>query len=233
MKLLAFFTDLGGCLFPDLLDAACAMVASRYAASPERIQLAKERLWIRYAYATGPDKGTLNHSAQSQVEAEAWSEFVVNAGIAAQPEEMIAIADQCVQPLDPAYETLLEQLQCAGVVLGIISNNTAFFWRRQCEAMRLNRYFPPERVILSCDHGVSKKSEGLQLFRTAVAAAAVPPQRCAFVDDRVHNIQCALRAGFGMAILHPKNIDWGAEYVGRILAQAGMLPMPNTHVADH
>ena len=62
------------------------------------------------------------------------------------------------------------------------------------------------------------------MFRAAVAAAGVPPEECVFVDDRPHNVERALEAGFGMAILHPKNATWGSKYMTRILTQAGVLP---------
>jgi HAD superfamily hydrolase (TIGR01509 family) len=215
----AYFTDLGGCLFPDFLDTACGILAARYAITAERIEEARKGLWNIYAYAKGVYAPTT-----AQAEKLAWASFAAEAGIDASPEEIVAVTAECVRPLDPEYVALLERLKKRGVVLGIISNNTEFFWERQRQALKLERFFPSEHVFLSCDYGAPKNSREQQLFQAALAAASVPPEACIFVDDRVHNIECALQAGFGMAILHPKSITWGAKYIAQILTQTGVLP---------
>jgi len=233
MSTFAFFTDIGGCLSPDFLDAACDMLTKHYNLSPDRVEQAKHELWNQHAYTAGQGKGATDAAMDAQTEKQAWAEFAERAGIDAPPEEIVAITAKYARPLDPNYENLLGLLQNHGIILGVISNNIAFVWRRQKEAMKLDRFFTTKRVILSCNFGLSKRSPGLELFKAAIAAAGVPPQACIFVDDRAHNIECALQAGFGMAILHPRNVDWGAKYVGRILARAGVLPPAEESATDH
>ena len=68
------------------------------------------------------------------------------------------------------------------------------------------------------------KNASLRLFQLAAASADISLANCIFSDDRTHNVQMALKAGFGGVILHPKNVEWGAEYVARLLTMAGFLP---------
>ena len=221
MTLRAYFTDIGGCLCKDTLDDVSTCLLSRFCPSQDRLEKAKHALWNHYAYMSA--KKQCCDDAAEQMEKLAWAEFAAVAGIDASPEELVGFASECGRPLDPRYGALFQRLHDDGVVLGVLSNNTAFFWPRQRDALGIEALFPSERVILSCDYGVSKRSEKLELFSAAVKAAGVPAQNCAFADDRQHNVERALQADFGMAILHPKNVDWGSEYVGRILTRAGWL----------
>jgi HAD superfamily hydrolase (TIGR01509 family) len=232
MPLKAYFTDLGGCLFPDYLDAACQILVSKHGVSPDLAENAKQRLWNRHAYQRRANEATDIAVTDADTEAQAWTDFAAHAGIDASAEEIISTTAECARPLDPGYEGLMERLQNHGIILGVISNNTRFFWNRQRAALSLERFVPLHRVVLSCDHGVSKTSPGLDLFKTAVEASGVKASECIFVDDRAHNIECALRAGFAMAILHPKSVPWGSTYITKILNQTGLLPPSESPAAS-
>ena len=222
MTLRAHFTDIGGCLCPDVLDHVSACLLTRFPASSHHIQEAKTAFWNQYAYGAPGIQGS--DGGMDEMETQAWAQFARMAQIEVPPEELISISAECIQPLDARYIALLRCLHDDGVTVGIISNNISFIFERQREALGLDdTLIPPEQVILSCDYGVPKRSEKSTLFSAAVRAAGVSPQNCAFADDRPHNVAAALRAGFGMAILHPRNVAWGAEYVGRILSQAGWI----------
>lgn len=218
----AYYTDIGGCITPDVMDEVVAYLARRFAAvPPERLGYAKRIFWEKYAYT--PPNVQPGDDKADEWETAAWATFADMAGIDVSPEALIAITSKYCRPLDLRYIDFLRQAQDEGIILGIISNTTHFIWRRQQEALNISDLIPPERVILSYEYGVSKKSAKLELFSAAVAAAGVPAENCAFTDDRQHNVERALQAGVGMAILHPKNVNWGASYVGRILSQAGWI----------
>jgi FMN phosphatase YigB (HAD superfamily) len=221
MKPLAYFTDLGGCLVPDYLDSAWAILSRQYGIASEMHQEVERTIWERYAYL--PGKTPYDNDTCCRLEREAWAQFCVLTGIHAESDDLIAATCLCAESLDPNYAALFERLQEQGIVLGVISNNTPFWWNRQCASLGLDRFFPRDRVILSCDYGVSKKSPGLELFNAAVKASGLPPDQCLFTDDRTHNVEFSLRAGFGAAILHPRNIRWGSAYIASILTLAGVL----------
>ena len=214
MKPLAYFTDLGGCLVPDYLDTPGPF-------SPDNTG-SHQRCTKRSNARSGNDTPTFQERHHTTMILAAVSngkpgQFCVVTGIHAEPDDLIAATCLCAESLDPHYAALFERLQEQGIVLGVISNNTPFWWRRQCASLGLDRFFPRDRVILSCDYGVSKKSSGLELFNAAVKASGLPPEQCLFTDDRAHNVEFSLLAGFGAAILHPQNIRWGSAYVARIL----------------
>ena len=223
MKALAYLTDLGGCLFPDVLETARNILIDNYPGSAENIEPAMASLWKHYAYSGLPDKHVTNNASHNLPELQMWNQFVKDARIPATAAEIVALTQDCWKPLDPSYVQLLEQLHHQGVILGIVSNNTTVFWERQREAMRLDNMIATERVILSCNYGVSKKSPGLELYKAAVRACGVPAENIVFVDDRPHNIEWALKAGIGAAVLHPNTINWGASYMAHILWRMGML----------
>jgi len=161
MKLRAFFTDIGGCICPDFLEDASTVLAEHFDLSADHVAWAKRDLWQDYACSFGARKLPAGSMLHTRIERQAWAEYADKAEIDATPEEIIEITRQCARPLDPGYEDLFARLDSQGIILGVISNNTSFFWYRQQDALGLERYFTQERVILSCDHGQSKKSPGL------------------------------------------------------------------------
>lgn len=93
---------------------------------------------------------------------------------------------------DPEAADTLDYLQQEGVNVGIISNNTAFFWPVQRDALGLeDRGIDPSLVFLSHEAG---RDKGDGLFEKA--AQIVDPQETLVVDDRQSNIDHAEFLGY-------------------------------------
>jgi HAD superfamily hydrolase (TIGR01509 family) len=90
----------------------------------------------------------------------------------------------------PGMRDLLRQLdgQCKLVLL---SNVDPYYWPTvEAGIPELQRF---HAKVLSFQHGVAKPDS--QVYERAVAASAVPIDRCYFVDDKTENIEAAAAIG--------------------------------------
>ncbi len=90
---------------------------------------------------------------------------------------------------DPAMWTLAEDLRAAGVKVAIVSNSwgAGNLYPRE----RLAALFAP--VIISEEVGLRKPDPAI--FRLALDALGVPPERAAFIDDAEPNVEGAAALG--------------------------------------
>lgn len=135
-------------------------------------------LWRRYCLATADeDQWWADLASALQVEIT---------------QELVARLRRQVRANPDAHE-LLGTWRASGLRLGIISDNTSFWYPRQAALVGLEAFIEPELVFLSYEHGATKSDDPGLLD---VAARSVDPSRTVVVDDRQHNIDSARRRGY-------------------------------------
>lgn len=94
---------------------------------------------------------------------------------------------------NPQAHGVLEQVRASSVEVGVVSNNTSFWWHHQLAVAGVLDLVQPELRLLSCEVGRSKSDEP-GLLQTA--RALLPQARVLVVDDRQGNLDRAQRLGF-------------------------------------
>ena len=113
-------------------------------------------------------------------------------------------------------ENLLNWLMSKGIRLGICSNNNEFWYIRQMRKSGLFKFFSPNRITLSCKAGINKTD--LRIFHLAADSLGLHPIECAYVDDRLPNVENAMKIGM-TGIYFPSESPIGAPYLYSILKQ--------------
>jgi FMN phosphatase YigB (HAD superfamily) len=178
--------DIGNVLTTDpwesLLLTPGIGIADRLGIPREAAEAAGRTVWPRFS--TDPQAR----------EAEYWAAVEAELGVRI-PLELVTYAEPDLLVANPAAVPVLRSLAGAGVRIGIISNNTAFWYPKQAALLDLSTLVDPDLVFVSHLSGVDKV-DGL----FDVAAAAVEPASTVIVDDRDSNIPRARSAGFGAVI---------------------------------
>ena len=173
--------DLGGVLFPDpwetLLLTPEVGIADQLGMDQERARRAGAEIWPAHA-TTRTD------------EAAYWSDFARLTGTKV-PADLLTTTRQALMHPNPDARLLLDGAVMVGADVGIISDNTSFWFAMQASALRLSSYADEKLTFLSFEIGV-RKANGLY----DVAAQRVGSARTLVVDDRPHNLERAERAGF-------------------------------------
>jgi len=225
----AVIFDIGGVLAADVWEHLLLDddgVAARYHLDKERIREIGEDLWKQFIHRPATDQENWE-----RVEKEYWGAFIENSRLQVTVSDLIQLSDTFIRPV-PGMAELLERLRSAGIDLAICSNNTEFWFRRQMDKLGLQRFFRPERVVLSCRLGVSKSSPRHEMFQSAVDALQIGKEACIFVDDREENIRCALE--FGLAgIVFPSHSESGAACVEAVLDKMGVFTSIKESVLSH
>jgi HAD superfamily hydrolase (TIGR01509 family) len=210
MRSQAVVLDVGGVLAQDMWEPMFDDFAARYALDREQLHETGRLLWETFAYVPETPANTWR-----DMERRYWELFLRMCRVPLSVDALIELTDRYVIPV-PGMRPILEQLQARGTPLVICSNNNEIWWPRQAKKLQLKKYFGEERLILSSRIGAPKNSPGLEMFRSAVAAAGVPAARCFFVDDRQENIRRARRFGID-AVLFRGAEHFAAELRGRQL----------------
>ena len=187
MRTRAVILDVGGVLAHDIWEPMFDDLARRYGLGRKRIHEIGRLLWETFAYVPETPANTWR-----DMERRYWQLFLLITGIPTTVEKLIALTDRYVVPV-AGMRPILDALKARGTRLVVCSNNNEIWWPRQAKALRLAKYFPDKRLILSSRIGAPKNSPRLEMFRAAVAAAGVPAARCLFVDDRRENVVRARR----------------------------------------
>jgi FMN phosphatase YigB (HAD superfamily) len=174
--------DIGGVLTPDpwetiLLDEEHGLHKDAGA----EVELAEKLtdVWSKYS-----------HMPEAQ-EGDFWQEASVALGLEIDQEAVNEVTGKVVVADPQAVETF-DFLQQQGVGVGIISNNTAFFWPVQRDALGLeDQDIDPSLIFLSHEEG---RDKGGGLFETA--AQVVDPKETLIIDDRQSNIDYAKFLGY-------------------------------------
>lgn len=144
----------------------------------ERLEEAGNALWSHYANSV-------------RTEDEYWDHLEALLGRAI-PTEVRLQCDALVLA-NPHAAEILDTLHSKGLVVGVISNNTAFWFPKQDGLVNITAYANPDLMFLSHTHGREKGAEP-SLFEDALAAC--DPKSTLVVDDRMSNVDRAKRHGF-------------------------------------
>ncbi len=94
--------------------------------------------------------------------------------------------------LNKSIVPLISNLASTGQPMGLLSNTCEAHWQLVCTKFPIvQALFRP--AILSFEVGAMKPEPAV--YRAAITAARVPPNRIFFVDDRLDNVQGAVLAG--------------------------------------
>lgn len=180
--------DIGGVLTPDpwqaLLLTPGRGIADRLALDPTRVEEIANRLWPHF-------------SLQPRTERDWWEELgrQIDSTI---PQDLVRdVEAQLLRPFNDAHE-LIEDVRLAGDI-GVISDNTAFWYAKQSALLRLESRTDVSRRYLSFEFGVSKTSRPVGLFE--IAADRLPDRRVLVLDDREANCDRARAVGFSALLV--------------------------------
>lgn len=186
----AVILDVGGVLARDIWEYLYDDLAAAHGLDCAALHEAGRLLWETFAYVPETPANTWR-----DMERRYWELFLlIFRGTGLSVDELIALTDRYVMPIE-GMRPILERLHTRGTPLVICSNNNEIWWPRQAKKLRLKRYFPDSRLVLSSRVGAPKNSPRLEMFRAAVAAAGAPAARCFFVDDRPENVVRARQYG--------------------------------------
>jgi phosphoglycolate phosphatase-like HAD superfamily hydrolase len=132
------------------------------------------------------------HSIAITTEEAYWNDFRASTQCDV-PEWVVLSRTAALRPENPQARGTLESLHASGVRLGILSDNTSFWYSLQSKSLELDNFVDPELVFVSYRSGLNKKAEGGLIAR---AAQALMGRRTLVVEDRDHNLARAAECGF-------------------------------------
>lgn len=178
--------DVGGVLFGDpwetLLLTPGAGLADRLGVDRRTADRAGRALWPRFAYWARPAE-------------EYWAELGGLLGVTV-PAGLVAELETLLLRPNPDAAALLRLAAERYERIGLISDNTAFWYPWQAAELRLDDVLDPGLVFLSYLRGVGK-SDRPGLY--AAASDRVRPRRTLVIDDRARNLERAGALGFRTA----------------------------------
>jgi HAD superfamily hydrolase (TIGR01509 family) len=117
------------------------------------------------------------------------ADVVTELGLALSPEAFLRELDSWLTaPLPGAFELVARIPQRCRV--GILSNMSAFHWRRVVDMALPDRF---DFICVSCEIGFLKPSRAA--FETALDRMALPPDQVLFLDDGTVNVDAARDLG--------------------------------------
>jgi len=114
---------------------------------------------------------------------------------------------RCYVPVEGAREVLDYLSQ--KYQLGIISNCLVSRRHFELKDFDLEKYF--DVIVLSREIDIDKPDPGI--YRYALEKSGREPEECAFIDNKVENLQAALDLGFGKVVLFPKGNYEGTDFL--------------------
>ena len=96
---------------------------------------------------------------------------------------------------NPQAKEAITLIKDKGLKVGIISNNSSFWYDKQVILLELQKYSDPSLIFLSHQYG-AVKARGLLKY----AAEKLNPKQTLIIDDRPHNIKIAKELGFNTAL---------------------------------
>ncbi|MBD3376974.1 HAD hydrolase-like protein [candidate division KSB1 bacterium] len=216
----ALIFDIGGVLSFDvwestLLDRELGL-AYQYNLDPDHVFHAGLESWQKVAY-------TSIHKACTwqEMEIDYWQRLSHRLGLNLSTRELIDASLLFIKPF-PGMKELLLKLKSLDYPMIFCSNNSEFWYHRQCEHLDLEQLIPASHHVLSSRVGQSKSDSGQLMFKRCIEILDMPAHQCVFIDDRQCNIDAALAFGF-TPIFHPSHSTRGADYLHRIFTQMGIL----------
>lgn len=179
----AVLFDLGNVLFCDpwesLLLTPGTGLADRRGLDREYVRAAGTELWARYSLSATDEESY-------------WAELSAALRTPLTGEFVRSLEEELLLP-HPEADRILTAAAASGRRIGIVSNNTTFWYAKQSAALDLPRFVDPGLVFLSCTAGVSK---GTRPGLLETAAAATDPGRTLVVEDRPAHLRRAAGLGF-------------------------------------
>jgi putative hydrolase of the HAD superfamily len=111
-------------------------------------------------------------------------------------DDLMGADDEVYSEPFPDTHRVLQQLQTAGIKLGIVSDNWPSLDRRY-RALGLRDFF--SSFVISAVVGCSKPCE--QMYRTAIDEIGLPPESLMFVDDSPANVDAAVKLGLNGVVI--------------------------------
>ncbi len=212
--------DIGGVLALDIwehvfLDAQVG-IADSYQLSHEEVRSFAGQLWEQFAYQTASSEEELKI-----LERDYWQKMISRFSLPGSLEDLRDCVDHYIKPID-GMAALVAQLKAADFELAICSNNVEFWFNRQKKKLPLLSHFDSNKIILSSRIGFPKASPKFEMFRAVMANINQQKDECLFIDDRLANIQNALKFGFA-ALLFPHEASYGAAYLRKLLENMGLI----------
>jgi FMN phosphatase YigB (HAD superfamily) len=198
--------DLGGVLATDTMEGILFDTAHGLAPKGWRAR----RIWGGAA-AVAWQYGALQVGADR---AEFWDRYSRALGVEVTAEAAARAEAQTLRT-DSHAGRLLARLAAAGIHVGLISDNTPFFYADQLVSLKLTQSIDPKLMFLSYHYGVTK-SQGLYLR----AAQMVDARHTLVVEDRLPLRRAARAAGFRVAAYHYGDPD----ALHRVLQGHNLLP---------
>ncbi|MFB9590390.1 hypothetical protein [Streptomyces racemochromogenes] len=180
----AVLFDLGNVLFCDpwetLLLTPGAGLADRMGLDHALVAAAARRLWDRYSLVEADEHAY-------------WGELGRALDVVIDPARVAQAEAELLRP-GPHARPMLASAAAGSRAVGIVSNNTSFWYAKQARVLGLDRYVDPSLVFLSCRLGVSKGTAGRGLLE--LAAERADPARSLVVEDRRTHVERAAAVGF-------------------------------------
>lgn len=173
--------DLGGVLASDILDRT--LFDRRFGLAPFG---ARRVIWKQAAGSLWDEFAVLPHADELAF----WQAYSGRVGEDVSLAEARA-AEAHILRVNHAASSIMPALREAGVRIGIVSDNTAFWYPRQMAMLKIQDFVDPKLTFLSFERRM-KKLEGLY----ALAARHVNPAETLVVEDRQLLRDAAARAGF-------------------------------------
>ena len=191
--------DIGNVLGPDVWEVVLTDVeqglVTRFELDEEAAVRAGEKAWKRYAEA---DMGT---------EGDFWADVSTELGVPI-PMDVVEEVRDALFFINPESRDVLEYVKARGVRIGVISNNTAFWFPRQDAEIHISSYADKELIFLSHEHGRSKSGGLFDVAIEKLQTLAIDPGGVLVIDDRAGNVARAKDAGF--QALHYSHRDGGS-----------------------
>lgn len=175
--------DIGGVLTPDPYETI--LLHEEHGLGHD-LNLTKEELskklsvvWEKYA------------TTDNTSETEFWDEVNQTIGTKLREEDIVAVRRKVIIP-NSETNTVFSFLTDKGIRLGIISNNTSFFYELQASMLPIKKYIDANLIFLSQEEHC-RKSDGL----FEVSLKKLEPSSTIVIDDRQGNVEYALKLGFG------------------------------------
>jgi HAD superfamily hydrolase (TIGR01509 family) len=216
----AIIFDIGGVLAYDvwehlMLDETSG-IASVLNLDTDQVRIVGKVLWNEYAY-----KNVTKEKDWKQIEVEYWKRFNNKISTPVPTSYFIKLTNDFIRPIEGMIQ-LLERLKANRIDLAICSDNTEFWSKRQINSLGLDKFFDPDKIVLSSRIGVSKSSENFEMFKAVVSALTANKDECIFVDDRVENVIQALRYGI-TGVIFPTHSKYGSKYLSMLLKEMGVI----------
>ena len=179
----AVLFDLGGVLTSDpwqsILLTPGTGVADQVGLPRDSVKEAASGIWSWIA-------------VRESTEAEFWAalEQDLDATI---PQDAVREAERRLLVPNRYARSILATARDAGVRMGVVSDNTSFWYPKQAALLGLDEFVEESMVFLSCREGVSKADSPDGLFDRARDSVELPS---VVVDDRGSNLEVAEAIGF-------------------------------------